>query len=38
MIELGYIWIENCDDKWMLLKLEIIDGYGIVDKNECGMC
>jgi len=22
----------------MLLKLEIIDGYGIVDKNERGMC
>jgi len=36
--ELWYIWIENCDDKWMLLKLEFIDGYGIVDKNECGMC
>jgi hypothetical protein len=36
--ELWYIWIENCDDKWMLLKLECIDGYGIVDKNECGMC
>jgi hypothetical protein len=30
-------WIENCDDKWMSLKLECIDGYGIVDKNECGM-
>jgi hypothetical protein len=36
--ELWYIWIENCDDKWMLLKLECIDGYGIVDKNEGGMC
>jgi hypothetical protein len=36
--ELWYIWIENCYDKWMLLKLEFIDGYGIVDKNECGMC
>jgi hypothetical protein len=35
---LWYIWIENCDDKWMSLKLECIDGYGIVDKNECGMC
>jgi hypothetical protein len=36
--ELWYIWIKNCDDKWVLLKLECIDGYGIVDKNECGMC
>jgi len=42
--ELWYIWIENCDDKWVLLKLECIDGYRIVDKNkcdcveECGMC
>jgi hypothetical protein len=32
--ELWYIWIENCDDKWML-KLECINGYGIVGKNIC---
>jgi hypothetical protein len=33
--ELWYIWIENCDDKWILLKLECIDGYGIVGKSIC---
>jgi hypothetical protein len=32
--ELWYIWIKNCDNKWMLLKLECIDGYGIVCKNN----
>jgi hypothetical protein len=31
--ELWYIWIENCDDKWISLKLECIDGYGIVCKK-----
>jgi hypothetical protein len=29
------IWIENCDDKWMLLKLECIYSYGSVSKNIC---
>jgi hypothetical protein len=30
---LWYIRIKNCDNKWMLLKLECIDGYGIVCKK-----
>jgi hypothetical protein len=32
---LWYIWIKNCDNKWMLLKLELNDGYGVVGKNIC---
>jgi hypothetical protein len=32
---LWYIWIKNCDNKWMLLKLECIDGYRILGKNIC---
>jgi hypothetical protein len=32
--ELWYIWIKNCDNTGML-KLECIDGYGVVGKNIC---